>query len=173
MRLCQAVLPAMRARNHGQIVNIGSMVGLIPLPHMTGYAAAKSGLKGYSDALRRELCNTAITVTHIAPRAVNTGMNSGKIGMLNRKTKATEDRPRDVALRIASAIELNASDFRLGWPERLFATLNALVPAMIDKGLRKNTQIGEEILATDKANAKPALIIDGTGTESDAQRNIA
>ncbi|WP_338185762.1 SDR family NAD(P)-dependent oxidoreductase [Thalassospira tepidiphila] len=173
MRLCQAVLPAMLARNHGQIVNIGSMVGLIPLPHMTGYAAAKSGLKGYSDALRRELCNTAITVTHIAPRAVNTGMNSGKIGMLNRKTKATEDRPRDVALRIASAIELDASDFRLGWPERLFATLNALVPAMIDKGLRKNTQIGEEILATDKANAKPALIINGTGSESDAQRNIA
>lgn len=173
MRLCQAVLPAMRQRNHGQIVNIGSMVGLIPLPHMTGYAAAKSGLKGYSDALRRELCGTEITVTHVAPRAVSTGMNSGKLGLLNRKTKATEDRPRDVALRIANAIELDAADFRLGWPERLFATLNALVPSMIDKGLSKNTRIGEEILASDKVATKPALITNTTQSGAEARRNIA
>lgn len=173
MRLCQAVLPAMRRRNHGQIVNIGSMVGLIPLPHMTGYAAAKSGLKGYSDALRRELCRTSITVSHIAPRAVSTSMNSGKLGTLNQRTKASEDSPRDVALRIANAIEHSASDFRIGWPERLFASLNALVPSMIDKGLRKNTQIGEEILASDKAATRPALISNSPHSGTEARRNIA
>lgn len=171
MRLCQAVLPAMRRRNHGQIVNIGSMVGLIPLPHMTGYAAAKSGLKSYSDALRRELCGTSITVSHIAPRAVSTSMNSGKLGMLNQKTKASEDNPRDVALRIANAIERNASDFRIGWPERLFASLNALVPSMIDKGLRNNTRIGEEILQTGTTPTRPELITKAD--RQDAQRNIA
>jgi short-subunit dehydrogenase len=171
MRLCQAVLPAMRQRNHGQIVNIGSMVGLIPLPHMTGYAAAKSGLKGYSDSLRRELCGTSITVSHIAPRAVSTGMNSGKLGMLNRQTKTSEDRPRDVARRIANAIELDAPDFRIGWPERLFAILNALAPSVIDNGLRKNSQIGEEILASDKTATNPALMPAPGRTATEARRN--
>ncbi|MCD8497065.1 MAG: SDR family oxidoreductase [Alphaproteobacteria bacterium] len=55
MRLTQAVLTGMKARNSGRIVNIGSMTALIPLPHLTGYVAAKAGLKGFNDALRREL----------------------------------------------------------------------------------------------------------------------
>lgn len=45
MRLSQAVLPGMKARNSGQIINMGSMTALIPLPHLTGYVAAKAGLK--------------------------------------------------------------------------------------------------------------------------------
>lgn len=171
MRLCQAVLPNMRARNYGQIVNVGSMVGLIPLPHMTGYSAAKSGLKGFSDALRRELSNTGVRISHIAPRAVHTAMNSGKLGLLNKRTHATEDRPRDVANRIADAIEHNEADVRIGWPERLFAQLNAVFPALIDKGLRKNTAIGMDILNADHDIADPAHLV---AADCDVtRRNIA
>ena len=171
MRLCQAVLPAMRARDYGQIVNVGSMVGLIPLPHMTGYSAAKSGLKGFSDALRRELANTGVRVSHIAPRAVHTSMNSGKLGLLNKRTHTPEDRPRDVANRIISAIERNEADVRIGWPERLFAQLNAIFPSLIDKGLRKNTTIGMDILNADRSVAEPAQLV---GPDCDATRgNIA
>ncbi|NIZ03696.1 SDR family NAD(P)-dependent oxidoreductase [Thalassospira lucentensis] len=158
MRLCQAVLPAMRARDHGQIVNIGSMVGLIPLPHVTGYAAAKSGLKGFSDALRRELHGTGVMVQHIAPRAVQTSMNSGKAGILNNRTGTTEDSPDNIARRIVDAIERDETDVRIGWPERFFAILHAVLPRMVDKGLRKNAIIGEEILAPKNANTVPRKV---------------
>ncbi|MEQ9345011.1 MAG: SDR family NAD(P)-dependent oxidoreductase [Thalassospira sp.] len=158
MRLSQAVLPTMRKRGYGQIVNIGSMVGLIPLPHMTGYAAAKSGLKGFSDSLRRELHGTGVTINHIAPRAVQTSMNSGKARLLNSRTGTTEDTPLSVARRIARAIEYDETDVRIGWPERLFALINTVMPTMVDKGLRKNTVIGEDILQPDQPHVPPLII---------------
>jgi len=164
MRLCQAVLPMMRARGYGQIVNIGSMVGMIPLPHVTGYAAAKSGLKGFSDALRRELFGSGVTVCHVAPRAVRTSMNSGKVGILNRQTRVTEDDPHTVAHRIVTAIEHTETDVRIGWPERLFAVLNAVFPKLVDKGLRKNAAIGEEILKPDQRHTPTALPAPNRGT---------
>ena len=70
--LCRAVLPPMIARGHGRIVNIGSMLGVIPFAHFAAYSSTKAGLKGLSDALRRELAGSGVEVTHIAPRAVRT-----------------------------------------------------------------------------------------------------
>jgi short-subunit dehydrogenase len=146
IRLSQAVLPAMKARNSGQIVNIGSMVGLIPLPHFTGYSSSKAGLKAFSVALQRELEGSAITVTHISPRAVHTNMNNDQSDELNQKTGVHYDKAEDVAKRIFKAILINEHDVRLGWPERFFAFLNAIFPNLISKGLQKNRMIGETIL---------------------------
>jgi short-subunit dehydrogenase len=146
MRLTQAVLPVMKSRNSGQIVNIGSMTALIPLPHLTGYVAAKAGLKGFNDALRRELGGTGIAVTHIVPRAVKTAMNSGVKAEVNARTKVRYDDPEEIAARIFKALLERKAEIRFGWPERLFAFLNANIPSIIDQGLQKNRQIGEEIL---------------------------
>lgn len=146
MRLSQAVLPVMKARSTGQIVNIGSMTALIPLPHLTGYVSAKAGLKGFSDSLRRELGGTDITVTYIVPRAVRTGMNTGTRAEINERTKVTYDDPRYVAMRIFRAIQMREKEVRIGWPERLFAFVNAVFPRVIDGGLTKNRILGEEIL---------------------------
>jgi short-subunit dehydrogenase len=157
MRLSQAVLPAMRWRGSGQIVNIGSMTGFIPLPHFSGYVAAKAGLKGFSDALRREVSQDGITITHIAPRAVKTAMNTGHAGLLNQRTKTREDAPDKIAHRIVRAIERRETDVRIGWPERAFAILNAVFPALIDKGLQNNRMTGEEILAENRDVASPTL----------------
>tara|TARA_R110000868_G_scaffold58122_2_gene179420 strand:+ start:74815 stop:75690 length:876 start_codon:yes stop_codon:yes gene_type:complete len=157
MRLTQAVLPEMRKRNRGQIVNIGCMTGLIAPPHLTGYVAAKSGLKGFSDALRRELTGTQITISHIAPRAVHTPLNNGKAGILNRRKDIAEDNPLHVALRILKAIDSHETDVRIGWPERFCALINALLPTMIDRVLRKNAAIGDEILRSENNMAALAL----------------
>ncbi|WP_259782307.1 SDR family NAD(P)-dependent oxidoreductase [Aestuariispira ectoiniformans] len=146
MRLTQAVLPAMKARNSGQIVTMGSMVGLIPLPHVTGYAAAKAGLKGFSDSLRRELGGTGIAVTHIAPRAVSTPMNNGIKAEVNQRTKVKSDSPAKVAQRTFQAIVGREREVRFGWPERFFAMLNALLPSVVDNGLQSNRRIGESAL---------------------------
>lgn len=146
LRLAQACLPAMKRRGSGQIVNIGSMTALIPLPHITCYVAAKAGLKGFSDALRREIDGSGIHITHVTPRAVDTDANKGLKKVLNQKTGVNHDRADVVALRILKAIEKNEKDVRIGWPERFFAILHALFPRLIDKGLKKNRDIGEEIL---------------------------
>ncbi len=150
MRLSQAVLPGMKARGTGQIVNMGSMTALIPLPHLTGYVAAKAGLKGFNDSLRRELGGTNITLTHIVPRAVKTPMNSGVKAEVNERTKVKYDDPYFVARRIFKAIVNKETEMRLGWPERFFAFLNANFPKVIDQGLQKNRKIGEEALDGEK-----------------------
>lgn len=150
MRLIQAVLPGMKARNSGQIVNMGSMTALIPLPHLTGYVAAKAGLKGFNDALRRELGGTNIKLTHIAPRAVKTPMNNGVKAEVNERTKVKYDEPSAVAQWIFAAIIEQKSDVRFGWPERFFAFMNANFPFIIDQGLQKNRQSGEEALEAEK-----------------------
>lgn len=152
MRLCQAVLRNMKARGSGQIVNIGSMTALIPLPHLTGYVAAKAGLKGFSDALRRELGGSGVSVTHIVPRAVKTAMNTGARAAINERTGVHYDDPEAVAARIFKAIIRQEREVRFGWPERLFAFLNATVPLVIDQGLQKNRIIGEQILASNKTS---------------------
>jgi len=151
MRLTQAVLPGMKKRGCGQIVSIGSMTALIPLPHVTGYVAAKAGLKGFNDALRRELGGTGIggtgiIVTHVVPRAVRTGMNSGARAEINKRTNIHHDDPGKVASIIFKAIIQKKAERRIGWPERFFAFLNANLPFIIDKGLQKNRKIGEQIL---------------------------
>ena len=148
IRLTQAVLPAMRARHHGQIVTVGSMTALIPLPHLTCYVAAKAGLKAFADSLRREVQGSGIVVTHVTPRAVDTGANKGLKAELNARTHVAHDAPEDIARRILRAIVDDARDVRIGWPERFFAILNSLFPSLIDRALRKNRDIGEDILAS-------------------------
>jgi short-subunit dehydrogenase len=146
VRLSQAVLTGMKARGSGHIVNMGSMTALIPLPHLTGYVAAKAGLKGFSDSLRRELGGSGIAVTYIVPRAVRTNMNTGTRAEINERTGVQYDEPADVAARIFKSILKGEREVRFGWPERLFAFLNANIPFIIDQGLQKNRKIGEEIL---------------------------
>ncbi len=146
MRLTQAVLPGMKAKEAGQIINIGSMTALIPLPHLTGYASAKAGLKAFNDALRRELGGTGISVTHIVPRAVRTNMNTGARAEINARTGVHHDDPEVIAARIFKAIIKAKTEVRIGWPERFFAFLNANFPFIIDKGLQKNREIGEDVL---------------------------
>ncbi|WP_299194417.1 SDR family NAD(P)-dependent oxidoreductase [uncultured Amphritea sp.] len=151
MRLSQAVLPAMKQRNSGQIINIGSMMGIIPLPYYSGYVAAKAGIKAFSDCLRRELCDTAIRVTLIAPRAVQTRMNQGISHEINSQTGTAYDAPEIVAKRIVDAIVLGEKEVRFGKSERFFAFMNANFPSVVDSGLRKNVKVGEAVFNSHKA----------------------
>lgn len=147
IRLTQAVLPGMKARRSGHIVNIGSMSALIPLPHLTAYVASKAGLKGFSDSLRRELAGTGIQVTLVSPRAVDTPANKGLKAVLNKKAGIRQDEPEAVTARILQAILQKENDVRIGWPERFFAFMNAVFPRLIDMGLKKNRNIGNQLLS--------------------------
>lgn len=68
-----AVLPQMRTRKQGRIVNIASFGGKIAVPHLSTYSTSKFALVGYSEALRAELQKDAIYVTTICPGLIRTG----------------------------------------------------------------------------------------------------
>jgi NAD(P)-dependent dehydrogenase (short-subunit alcohol dehydrogenase family) len=68
-----AVLPEMRERREGRIVNISSIGGKISVPHMLPYSAGKFALVGLSEGLRAELAKDGIVVTTVTPGLMRTG----------------------------------------------------------------------------------------------------
>jgi NAD(P)-dependent dehydrogenase (short-subunit alcohol dehydrogenase family) len=66
-------LPDMRARREGRIVNISSIGGLVPVPHLLPYSASKFALSGFSDGLRVEAMKDGVKVTTVYPTLVRTG----------------------------------------------------------------------------------------------------
>jgi len=71
-RLTRAVLPGMRARGFGRVVNIGSIHSLVASPFKSAYVAAKHGLVGFSKALALETAAVDITINTICPSYVRT-----------------------------------------------------------------------------------------------------
>jgi len=71
--MVEAVLPEMRRRETGRIVNISSIGGKISIPHLVPYCVAKFALVGYSQGLRAELANNGIVVTTVCPGLMRTG----------------------------------------------------------------------------------------------------
>ncbi len=69
----QAVLPAMRRRGEGRIVNISSLGGKVAMPHMTPYSASKFALVGLSEGFRAEMRQHGISVTTVCPGLMRTG----------------------------------------------------------------------------------------------------
>jgi NAD(P)-dependent dehydrogenase (short-subunit alcohol dehydrogenase family) len=67
------VLPGMRARGAGRIVNITSIGGKISVPHLLPYSCAKFAAVGFSEGLRAELADTGISVTTVVPGLMRTG----------------------------------------------------------------------------------------------------
>jgi short-subunit dehydrogenase len=74
MHITRAVLPTMFAQGRGHIVNIGSVAGHIGSPGGSVYAASKFALRGWNDALRREVARRGIHVSLVAPGYIRTEM---------------------------------------------------------------------------------------------------
>jgi len=66
-RVCRAVLPHLRAQRAGQIINISSLAGRIPLPFQGFYSATKFAVEAYTEALRMEVRTFGISVSMIEP----------------------------------------------------------------------------------------------------------
>jgi short-subunit dehydrogenase len=138
--LTRALLPAMMRRKCGRIVNIGSAFGSIGYPGFSVYCASKFGLRGFSEALRRELTGTGVGVTYVAPRSVRTAMNPESVTRLADATGMQVDEPEWVADQIIRAIEGDRDRVALGFPERLFARINALWPGIVDGSIGRQAQ---------------------------------
>jgi len=73
-RLMRAVLPAMRARGRGDIVNIGSIADHVIFPENAAYGASKHGLRALHDVMRTELRGTGVRLTLVSPGPVDTSL---------------------------------------------------------------------------------------------------
>lgn len=141
MLLSRAVLPTMLKQNKGQIVNVGSMFGSMGFAYFTAYSASKFGLRGFSQALRRELADTSVSITYVSPRAVKTPINTGPIMQMGAATKMNMDEPDKIAGKIFEAIEAGKKEAYFGYPEAIFARLNGLLPGIIDSATKAQNRI--------------------------------
>jgi 3-oxoacyl-[acyl-carrier protein] reductase len=105
--LCsRAVIPLMRERGHGRIVNIASNAGKDCNPYQSAYSAAKAGVIGLTKSLGRELAQTGILVNCVTPALVDTQMAKSLTGptreaALSKIPMGRMGRPDEVAGLIA------------------------------------------------------------------------
>ena len=137
IQLTRALLPQLRSQAAGAILNIGSVFGSLGYPGFTAYSATKFALRGFTEALRRELADSKIGVHYFAPRATRTGMNASAVDRMNAELKVAVDPPAQVAAAACSMLEAGKTGAVFGWPEKLFVRINALLPGVVDGSLRK------------------------------------
>jgi short-subunit dehydrogenase len=141
LQLTHLLLPLLHAQPQALLVNLGSTFGSIGYPGFAAYCASKFALRGFSEALRRELADSQVKVLYIAPRATRTAMNSADVVAMNDALKVGMDDPQAVARQIVQAITAEREELYLGWPEKLFVRLNGLLPRLVDQSLRKQLPV--------------------------------
>lgn len=145
VRLIREALPGMLERKKGLIVNIGSIFGSLSFPYFGVYSASKCAIRGFSEALRREVLGKGVKVSYIAPRGTKTSQSESFLKMA-KETDMNLDEAENVAKIIVSAIEDERRELYIGWPEKLFVFLNKFIPSVIDNALKKNVDIMSKYL---------------------------
>lgn len=134
MQLTRDLLPTLEKSSTPTLINMGSMFGDIAFPLFAGYSATKFGVRGLSDALRRELAPKGIKVIYIAPRAAKTGA-TGAFEHLIEPMKMKLDEPEVVAGNIAAAIEKGARSSYPRGAERFFVFVQRIMPSLVDNSI--------------------------------------
>jgi short-subunit dehydrogenase len=141
MQLTRRLLPLLEREPEAWIVNVGSIMGYLGYPGQAAYCASKFALRGFSEALRRELADGPVHVLYFAPRATRTAMNGAALRALNDELGVAMDDPALVAQELVRLLRRPARERLLGMPEKLFARLNQLLPGLVDLGLRRQLPV--------------------------------
>lgn len=134
-----AVLPQMRERHAGRIVNITSIGARFSMPHLLSYNSAKFAASGFSEGLRAELVKDGIKVTTVAPGLMRTGSFTNAVFKGQHRGEYTwfslgSSLPlisvgADKAARqIADATEIGRADLTISMPALLAARLHGVFP---------------------------------------------
>lgn len=135
--LTHQLLPLLRQQNEAGIINVGSIFGSIGYPGYVSYCTTKFAMRGFSEALQRELADSNIHVKYFAPRATKTDFNSTQARALNHALNNHEDEPASVAEQLVAMIDSRQQRRFLGWPERFFVWLNHVAPFLVSRALRQ------------------------------------
>lgn len=161
VRMTRAVLPHMRRRGSGRIINIGSALGFMPMPYMALYSATKHAVAGYSEALDHELRTLGIRVCVVEPAYIKTSFDAHLVapdavldsyrevrhGVAKRvkEVLVDADGPDVVAEAVVAAALATEPGIRHapGLARRL-RLLRRFAPArLVDAGIRKDLRLPE------------------------------
>jgi short-subunit dehydrogenase len=182
VRMTRAVVPHMREQGVGRIINIGSVLGFLPMPYGALYAATKHAVEGYSESLDHELRTRGIRVSVIEPAYTKTQFDANfvepdarldeyrevraSVAVTVKQVMSTADSPDVVADAVLKAA--NAARPKLRYTAgKLAARLRLLrrfVPAFaLDAGIRKDLRLD--------AGVRPAPPTANAPLRTDAQTN--
>jgi NAD(P)-dependent dehydrogenase (short-subunit alcohol dehydrogenase family) len=168
VRMTRAVAPQMRRQRHGRIINIGSVLGFLPMPYGALYAATKHALEGYSESLDHELRTWGVRVSVIEPAYTKTPFDANFLepdatldeyrevrAAVNKRVKevmATAEQPRvvaDVVVRAAGAAYPKARYTAGGLAGRLRWFRTFMPAGMMDAGIRKDLRLDTQTVASE------------------------
>jgi short-subunit dehydrogenase len=156
-----AVLPEMRARRSGRIVNVSSIGGKISVPHLLPYSVGKFALAGFSEGVRSELVKDNVYVTTVYPGLMRTGSprNADFKGkhraeytwfLLSDSTPGLSISADRAAAKIVRACEYGEAELIISLPAKfaikmhqLFPGLSSLALAAVNLGLPAPGELGQ------------------------------
>ncbi len=157
VRMTRAVLPHMRRQGDGHVINIGSVLGFMPMPYGALYAATKHAIEGYSESLDHELRTRGIRVSVVEPAYTRTPFDANflepdakleeyrdvrtSVSERVKRVMATADDPRvvaDVVLRVASATRPKIRYTAGGLAGRLRFLRSYMPAGLVDAAIRKD-----------------------------------
>jgi NAD(P)-dependent dehydrogenase (short-subunit alcohol dehydrogenase family) len=160
VRMTNAVLPTMRRQRAGRIVNLSSVMGLIPAPFMALYSASKHAVEGYSESLDHETRSSGIRVVLVEPAYTRTSFEGNvyqadqrldlyqsartNAEQVMREAMKAADSPELVASAVvkASTAAIPNRRYTAGRMARQISLLRRFVPASaFDKSLRKQMRL--------------------------------
>ncbi len=160
VRMTRAVVPHMRRQGSGRIINIGSVLGFLPMPYGALYAATKHAVEGYSESLDHELRTRGIRVSVIEPAYTKTPFDANfmepdekldeyraaRAGVSKRvnEVMATAEAPGVVAETVLKAAGAAHPKIRYtaGRLANRLRWLRRFAPAgMVDAGIRKDLRL--------------------------------
>ncbi|HEX7775096.1 MAG TPA: oxidoreductase [Parvibaculum sp.] len=160
MRVTNAVLPAMRRQHEGRIINVSSVLGLIPAPYSAHYSATKHAVEGYSESLDHEVRAFNIRVALVQPAVTRTVFeqntlepdatlpdydNARTMARANLQDAMTKGEPAEVvadAVIAAATAKHMRRRYPAGKVAPMIAILRRFMPAnMFDKTLRKQMHL--------------------------------
>ncbi len=160
VRMTRAVVPHMRRQRAGRIINIGSVLGFLPMPYAALYAATKHAVEGYSESLDHELRTRGIRVSVIEPAYTKTQFDANfvepdskldeyreiraSLGKTLTEVMAAADDPgivADVVLKAACAARPKLR-YTAGVRAGRLRLLRRFAPAgLVDTGIRKDLRL--------------------------------
>lgn len=160
VRMTRAVVPHMRRQGNGRIINIGSVLGFLPMPYGALYAATKHAVEGYSESLDHELRTRGIRVSVIEPAYTKTPFDANfmepdakldeyrearaQVSKRVNEVMTTAEDPAvvaDVVLKAASAAHPKVR-YATGKLANRLRLLRRFAPAgLVDAGIRKDLRL--------------------------------
>lgn len=168
MLLIHALLPLLERQPKASVAVLGSTFGSLAFPGFAAYSASKFGLRGLVEALGREYAGSTITFQYLSPRATRTDFNSAAVDAMNAELGVAHDPAERVAAALLAALRSGNPRLQLGWPERLFARLNGLLPELVDRSLRRQLPIVRRHASTPSAITDPSPLHPDKDTSHEA-----